>query len=469
MKKLLLIITLLFTSVCYAQVSSIPVPSWTTIRTAATFHDANGHVYEESIFYLKNKWVVIGYPDGTFWPDRTITRAEMMKIVLFSLLWKKELDWKNCFPDVQDDWYAPYVCYGKDNNIVRWYPNWNFGPENNVTFAEGLKIALEAYDSPVKEWSWNLWHKPYFDYINSLELFSTSQYFPDNLMTRWEMAYLIHQMELLKKWEKLTKLVIPVEPVQTVTSANNDKWISQWCWKLQPNNAPTSSLVNWVKRNYITVVWRNYNKDVPTKLIFAFHWRTNSNKQVQQYYGIDKASNWNAIIVYPLWLPEWWPSRSRNTDFAIFDTLYKELTDTYCIDLDEVYSMWHSLWAWYTNTLACARADVIRATWSVWGWITAKECTWYTASLIMHNPEDRLAAFSSWVVARDHLLKQNECWAETKPVWPSRWNCVEYTTCTQPVTWCPHSDSTSWNWSYYPHTRPDTAGQEIREFFNKHE
>jgi hypothetical protein len=121
--------------------------------------------------------------------------------------------------------------------------------------------------------------------------------------------------------------------------------------------------------------------------------------------------------------------------------------------------------------LACARGDMIRATWSV-GWSTASNtCTWPTAALIMHNPNDRLASFARWVVARDQLLKQNACGPETKSVGPSEWNCVEYTQCTAgaPVIWCPHSqDNARWDGSYYPHTRPDFAWEMIWDFFQEH-
>ena len=40
------------------------------------------------------------------------------------------------------------------------------------------------------------------------------------------------------------------------------------------------------------------------KIIFAFHGRTNSNAQVQEYYDLDKESNGDAIIIYPAGLPE---------------------------------------------------------------------------------------------------------------------------------------------------------------------
>jgi polyhydroxybutyrate depolymerase len=174
-------------------------------------------------------------------------------------------------------------------------------------------------------------------------------------------------------------------------------------------------------------------------------------------------------------LPEEWPTRSWNNpgdkpnnlrDYALFDTIVQTISDQYCIDRDEIYVVGHSLGWWFTNTLACARGDVIRAIWSVGGSSTKTVCSWPTSAIIMHHPDDNLASFAGGEWARNALLKQNQCWPETKPIWPEWWNCIEYTDCMgwSSVVWCPHSDSNE-NGRYYPHTWPDFAGQAIRDFF----
>jgi polyhydroxybutyrate depolymerase len=49
----------------------------------------------------------------------------------------------------------------------------------------------------------------------------------------------------------------------------------------------------------------------------------------------------------------------------LFDQLVQEFSDSYCIDLDHIYVVGHSLGARFTNSLACARGDVIRGIGSV--------------------------------------------------------------------------------------------------------
>jgi len=61
--------------------------------------------------------------------------------------------------------------------------------------------------------------------------------------------------------------------------------------------------------------------------------------------------------------------------------------------MDKIYVVGHSLGARFTNTLACARGDIIRAIGSVGGSITPNNCSGPVATIIMHNPKDNLASF----------------------------------------------------------------------------
>ena len=67
--------------------------------------------YEDIMNFLVEKEVIKGYPDGTFKPENTITRAEMSKVlvVAFDVELKNE-EAKILFPDVSENaWYAKYV------------------------------------------------------------------------------------------------------------------------------------------------------------------------------------------------------------------------------------------------------------------------------------------------------------------------------------------------------------------------
>jgi polyhydroxybutyrate depolymerase len=75
--------------------------------------------------------------------------------------------------------------------------------------------------------------------------------------------------------------------------------------------APTSLVVNGTTRQILTTVGTNYRPSIPTALLIAFHGRTNDNHQLAGYLGFPQATQGNAIIVYPLALPEECPTRTR--------------------------------------------------------------------------------------------------------------------------------------------------------------
>lgn len=433
------------------------------LHAETIFSDIDGHKYSDSIKFLYDHDVVEWYPNGTFGPDSEINRAEIIKIILEASIDDEIGTGEDCFPDVHNEWFAKYICYAQTHEMIKWYPDGEFKPVQKVIIAEALKMWIEWFWIDTDKADKNDdWYQPYVEFVHDNNIFSKYAMFPSKNMTRGEMAYLVHQLMLEK--EGSTKFT------------NQRDAGSIGCGKKEPSQVLSSSVVNGQVRNYITVIGDKYDKDVPMKIIFAFHGRTNPNTMIRTYYDIERESQWNAIIIYPSGLPEEWPTRnwsdggdkrSELRDFALFDQLLSEFESNYCINKDEVFVVWHSLGAWFTNTLSCARGDVIRAIGSVGGWTTINDCSWPVAAMIMQNPDDNLSSYAAWVTARDQMLRQNSCGPATVSVGPEWWNCVEYTDCQTdaPVIWCPHSDSTNEQWNYYPHTWPDFAWEEIMNFF----
>ena len=65
--------------------------------------------------------IVIGYPDGEFKPDQLVTRAEFIKIAVIYLEEKQESEiagYQGCFYDVAGHWAEHYICYAYSNGIV---------------------------------------------------------------------------------------------------------------------------------------------------------------------------------------------------------------------------------------------------------------------------------------------------------------------------------------------------------------
>ncbi len=107
--------------------------------------DITGHNNQTAIEYLYIHQVIAGYPDKTFRPDSTVNRAELLKILVGGQGVTPDADqFKNCFPDVTDEWFAPYVCYAKTSGWVSGYPDGTFGPGQEVNKAEAIKMLVNS-------------------------------------------------------------------------------------------------------------------------------------------------------------------------------------------------------------------------------------------------------------------------------------------------------------------------------------
>ncbi len=105
-----------------------------------------GDKHSIAIGYLKENGIVSGYPDGSYKPLSTLNRAELMKILVEGVGHSPSADaYKNCFPDVKEEWFAKYVCFAKVKGWVGGYLDGNFRPAKSVSKAEAIKMILEAF------------------------------------------------------------------------------------------------------------------------------------------------------------------------------------------------------------------------------------------------------------------------------------------------------------------------------------
>ena len=112
-----------------------------------------------------------GYPNGTFGPDKGMTRAEVA--AMFSRLMVKKMDVNKTYPcsfnDVYEtDWYANYIGYLEQFQVMTGDPDGSFRPNDPITRAEFAAVACrfddltkgDAMFSDVTEAHWA------YDYIN---------------------------------------------------------------------------------------------------------------------------------------------------------------------------------------------------------------------------------------------------------------------------------------------------------------
>lgn len=85
-----------------------------------------------------------GYEDGTFAPNKSITRAEAITIFARLMTEKMDVDatYSSSFSDVKAGaWYANYIGYMEDYNIINGYEDGTFRPDAAITRAEFAAMA----------------------------------------------------------------------------------------------------------------------------------------------------------------------------------------------------------------------------------------------------------------------------------------------------------------------------------------
>ena len=115
--------------------------------------------YAPYVEVAEDEGLVEGYSDGTFGVAEEVNRAEALKILLESTLGEEiVLDEtqsvlanfgleENPFTDFDTSaWYAKYVLYALNHEIVAGYGDGKFGPDNSITRAEFSKVLVLAME-----------------------------------------------------------------------------------------------------------------------------------------------------------------------------------------------------------------------------------------------------------------------------------------------------------------------------------
>lgn len=95
----------------------------------------------KAIDTLTRYGVIDGYTDGTFRPDKLVSRSEVSKVISIAVQLSKQ-EYTNEFNDITNDkWYADYVASIKARGFVKGYPDGSFKPYDTITYDEMSAIV----------------------------------------------------------------------------------------------------------------------------------------------------------------------------------------------------------------------------------------------------------------------------------------------------------------------------------------
>lgn len=104
------------------------------------------HWAANSIGNVFSKGYMNGYNDGTFRPEKNLTRAEMAAILVRVYNLQQETD-KQAFTDVENGhWANKEISIASSNGIILGYTNGKFKPEQLITRAEAVAMLFRIYN-----------------------------------------------------------------------------------------------------------------------------------------------------------------------------------------------------------------------------------------------------------------------------------------------------------------------------------
>jgi len=125
----------------------------------------------EALYVMSAIGVTQGYPEGNFEPKGSFTRAEASKIIAWMLVGEKADLLPNAdaqFKDTVGHWASKYIAYCVTQGILVGYGDGNFGPNDTVTNAQFCIMLLRALGFGLKgEYTGEAWAmNAYLDAVN---------------------------------------------------------------------------------------------------------------------------------------------------------------------------------------------------------------------------------------------------------------------------------------------------------------
>ena len=103
-----------------------------------------GDWFNNAVSTLSNAGIIAGYEDGSFRPNGYITRAEFATIA--ARFFDVTYSGKDLFPDISGHWAKDYINQAANKGFVNGYEDGTFKPDRNITRAEAVTLVNRTLD-----------------------------------------------------------------------------------------------------------------------------------------------------------------------------------------------------------------------------------------------------------------------------------------------------------------------------------
>ncbi|QCT03689.1 amidase [Paenibacillus algicola] len=163
-----------------------------------TFADTQGHWANSSIQFLIQRGLISGYPDETFRPNLSITRAEALKVLVMELGLNQQ---GGSFKDVPSThWAAGYIGAAQQAGLMTGYTDGKFRPNDQLNRAEMAALVVRAFQlggnsstsfPDVQADSWSAGYIHALSANNIVTGYTDGTFRPTKAITRAEFATMV--------------------------------------------------------------------------------------------------------------------------------------------------------------------------------------------------------------------------------------------------------------------------------------
>lgn len=171
-----------------------------------TFEDVpSTAAYADAIEYLRSREIISGYKDNTYRPERTVNRAEFVKVLTKLLISPNDIDEcvrtdRSRFSDVpMTSWFAPFVCAAKKEGLIDGATGTTFRPSDTINIAEASKILSTAFHLQSETSDSSLWYRPYVTALADADVIPVEVKATGESLTRGVMAEMLWRLKEGKK------------------------------------------------------------------------------------------------------------------------------------------------------------------------------------------------------------------------------------------------------------------------------
>jgi hypothetical protein len=250
--------------------------------------------YAQAVKELSALNVISGYEDGTFLPDKNVTRAEITKMIVTSL-GSATLSAANAaagkdtkFADVPGShWASGFVSTAtananSNNGFINGYDETTFGPDDNVTYAQAIKMLVSALGYQTYAENNGGWPNGYLNYGYTLEIADgVTGVSNDTQVTRAQVAQMIDNA-----------IKAPICVI--------DGYETQWNGTQTPNFVIKDETSTTKKNSWQCLLNYSHDAYVVNGRVVATQ-KQGGVKADEVKIDIEKANNYDGYQIVPVW------------------------------------------------------------------------------------------------------------------------------------------------------------------------